>query len=80
MSERSAPARDTSAPDPVEAAALLALLTTPGASPTSVARAVTDAGSARRVLERDATDAQARLFEVGPQTTDHAPFLAQLDA
>lgn len=68
----------SAARDPVEAAALLALLSTPGASPTQVARAVTHMGSAQRALERDATDAQSRLFDDRPRTADLAPFLAQL--
>jgi DNA processing protein len=64
---------------PVETAALLALLSAPGASPTNVARAVAGIGSAQRVLEHDAADMQSRLFDQGPETTDLAPLLAQLD-
>lgn len=66
--------------NPVETAALLALLSAPGASPTHVARTVTRGGSAQRVLERDAADMQSRLFGDAPATTDLAPFLARLDA
>jgi DNA processing protein len=63
----------------VETAAVLALVSIPGASAAPVARAVMRAGSARRVLERGASGEQASLFDARGEITDLAPFVAQLD-
>jgi DNA processing protein len=65
---------------PVDTAAILALVNTSGASATQVARAVTRAGSARRVLEEGASCGQSRLFDDRVETTNLARYVAQLDA
>ena len=64
---------------PVETAAILALVSTPGASATQVVRAVTRAGSARRVLEEGPGCRQSRLFDDRREITDLAPYVARLD-
>lgn len=73
------PANLRAARSRVETAAVLALVSTPVASATQVARAVTRAGSARRVLEHGASGAQSRLFDDRGKITDFARYVAQFD-